>query len=63
MESVLGFQVFPQNVYIITDFPAELRLNDVLVVVSVSIVISMIATLYPAWRASKTQPAEALRYE
>ena len=63
LESLLGFQVFPQTVYIITDFPAELRFDDVIVVVIVSVVISMLATLYPAWRASKTQPAEALRYE
>jgi len=63
LEKLLGFQVFPQSVYIITDFPAELRFDDVIVVVIVSIVISMLATLYPAWRASKTQPAEALRYE
>jgi len=63
IEKAIGFQVFPQSVYIITDFPAELKLNDVIIVVSVSILISMLATLYPAWRASKTQPAEALRYE
>ena len=63
MESVLGSKVFPQSVYIITDFPADLRLEDVVTVVVVSVLISMLATLYPAWRASKTQPAEALRYE
>ena len=63
LENIIGHQVFPQSVYIISDFPAELRFDDVVVVVIVSIVISMLATLYPAWRASKTQPAEALRYE
>ena len=63
LEKIIGHQVFPQSVYIITDFPAELRVDDVIVVIVVSIVISMLATLYPAWRASKTQPAEALRYE
>ena len=63
IESVIGFQAFPQSVYIITDFPADLQAKDVFIVVSVSILISMLATLYPAWRASKTQPAEALRYE
>ena len=63
LEKIIGHQVFPQSVYIITDFPAELRVDDVVVVIAVSIVISMLATLYPAWRASKTQPAEALRYE
>ena len=63
LEKIIGHQVFPQSVCIITDFPAELRVDDVIVVIVVSIVISMLATLYPAWRASKTQPAEALRYE
>lgn len=63
LEGLIGYQLFPADVYIITDFPAELRWNDVIVIVSASLVISMLATLYPAWRASKTQPAAALRYE
>lgn len=63
IENLVGYQLFPADVYIITDFPAELRWNDVWVIVCASLVISMLATLYPAWRASKTQPAEALRYE
>lgn len=63
IEKLIGHQAFPQNVYIITDFPADLRLMDVVIVITVSVGISMLATLYPAWRASKTQPAEALRYE
>lgn len=62
-ESMLGFELLPQSVYYVTDFPAELRWNDVGVIVTVSIVISMLATLYPSWQASRTQPAEALRYE
>lgn len=63
VEGVLGFELLPQSVYYVTDFPAELRWSDVIVIVSVSIVISMLATLYPSWQASKTEPAEALRYE
>ncbi len=63
VENLVGYQLFPADVYIITDFPAELRWSDVTTIVSASIVLSMLATLYPAWRASKTQPAEALRYE
>lgn len=63
LENLVGYQLFPADVYIITDFPAELRWSDVSTVVVASIVLSMLATLYPAWRASKTQPAEALRYE
>ena len=63
VEGLVGYQLFPADVYIITDFPAELRWSDVWTVVIVSISISMLATLYPSWQASKTQPAEALRYE
>jgi lipoprotein-releasing system permease protein len=62
-ESLLGFQLFPADVYVISDFPAELRWGDVVTIVISAVVMSMIATLYPAWSASKTQPAEALRYE
>ena len=63
IESLVGYQLFPANVYIISDFPAELRWSDVSIIVLGSMLISMLATLYPAWQASKTQPAEALRYE
>ncbi len=63
VEGLIGYQLFPADVYIITDFPAELRWGDVWTVVAVSIGISMLATLYPSWQASRTQPAEALRYE
>lgn len=63
IEQMLGFQLFPSDVYIISDFPAELRWSDVVTTVIASVLMSMLATLYPAWRASKTQPAEALRYE
>ncbi len=63
IENLVGHQLFPADVYVISDFPAELRWSDVSTIVIASIVLSMLATLYPAWRASKTQPAQALRYE
>ena len=63
IEDLVGHQVFPADVYVITDFPAELTVSDVSIIVIASLVISMLATLYPAWTASKTQPAEALRDE
>jgi len=63
LEGLLGFQLFPADVYVISNFPAELRWGDVVTIVISAVVMSMIATLYPAWRASKTQPAEALRYD
>ena len=63
IEGLIGYELLPASVYMVTDFPAELRWDDVWVIVLVSLAISMMATLYPAWAASKTQPAEALRYE
>jgi len=63
IENLVGYQLFPADVYVISDFPAELRWSDVSTIVIASVGLSMLATLYPAWRASKTQPAEALRYE
>jgi len=63
IEGLVGYQLFPADVYVISDFPAELRWNDVFVIIVSAMLMCMLATLYPAWRASKTHPAEALRYE
>jgi len=63
VESLLGIEFFPANIYVISQFPAELRWPDVFLISGISFLICLIATLYPAWRASKTEPAEALRYE
>jgi len=50
-------------VYFISYLPSQLKLLDVAIVVGASLTISFLATLYPSYRASKVQPAEALRYE
>jgi lipoprotein-releasing system permease protein len=63
LEGVVGIQFMPADVYYINRFPSELHWNDVTKIVSISFALSILATLYPAWRASRTQPAEALRYE
>ncbi len=63
IEQFLGIEFFPANIYVISDFPAEMHWRDVWRIMSVSLLMSLIATIYPAWRASRTQPAEALRYE
>jgi lipoprotein-releasing system permease protein len=62
LERAFGQRVFSTDVYVINSLPSELHGQDVAVVVAVALLLSFLATLYPAWRASRTQPAEALRY-
>ncbi|WP_020675683.1 lipoprotein-releasing ABC transporter permease subunit [Geopsychrobacter electrodiphilus] len=63
LESEFGIRIFDQAVYGMEHFPSELVLSDVISVVVVALAISLAATIYPAWRASRMDPAEALRYE
>jgi lipoprotein-releasing system permease protein len=63
LERMLGFQFLAKDVYYITDLPSELQWDDVIIITAVSFVLTLVATLYPSWRASRTNPAEALRYE
>lgn len=63
LERLLGFQFLAKDVYYISDLPSELQWGDVWVITVVSFVLTLVATLYPSWRASRTNPAEALRYE
>ncbi len=63
LESVFGIKFLAADVYFISDLPSELRLKDVLQISSIALALALISTLYPAWMAAKTAPAEALRYE
>ncbi|MDR1463277.1 MAG: FtsX-like permease family protein, partial [Azoarcus sp.] len=63
IERLLGTQLFSKEVYYISSLPSELQWRDVITITAVSFVLSLLATLYPSWRASRTNPAEALRYE
>ncbi len=63
IERLLGTQLFSKEVYYISNLPSELQWKDVITITGVSFVLSLAATLYPSWRASRTNPAEALRYE
>lgn len=63
LEGLFGVQFFPADVYVISEFPADMHWDDVIVVTLASLGMSAVATLYPASRAARTQPAEALRYE
>ena len=63
IEQLLGVTFLAADVYYISDLPSEIHTSDVITIATVSLVMSVIATLYPAWRASRVQPAQALRYE
>src|SRR5690606_6868882 len=63
IERMAGVQFLPGDVYPISDMPSDLRSQDVVRVAGIALLLSLLATLYPAWRASRTAPAEALRYE
>lgn len=63
VESLFHIQFLNSDVYPVDYLPADLRWQDVAIVCSSAFIISVVATIYPAWRASRVLPAEALRYE
>ena len=63
LESWFGFQFIKPQVYFIDYIPSDVSVHDVVLIACISLILSFIATLYPSWRAARTQPAEALRYE
>jgi lipoprotein-releasing system permease protein len=63
IEHVLGMQFLAKEVYYITELPSDLQWRDVIVITSVSFVLTLVATLYPSWRAARVNPAAALKYE
>ncbi|WOT06451.1 lipoprotein-releasing ABC transporter permease subunit LolE [Shewanella youngdeokensis] len=60
VESILGIQLLSADIYFIDFLPSKLLASDVITVVSLALLMSLVATLYPAWKASKIQPARAL---
>ena len=63
IENIFGFKFFPADIYYISKIPSDLHWEDVWTVSGLAFVLTLLATIYPARRASKIQPAEALRYE
>jgi lipoprotein-releasing system permease protein len=63
VENLFGFKILSSDVYYIDKLPSQVNPADVAMIVVTAVLISLLATLYPSWRASKLDPAEALRYE
>jgi lipoprotein-releasing system permease protein len=63
IEDVFGIKFLDASVYLMSDLPSDVRLGDVLQVSGVALALAALATIYPAWRAARTLPAEALRHE
>jgi len=63
IENLFGIQFLPQQIYFISELPSEPQARDITVVAVTSLVLSLLATLYPSWRASGLQPAQVLRHD
>ncbi len=63
IERIVGAQLLPKEIYFISSLPSDPRASDIVPIAVLSLVLSLAATLYPSWRAARTRPAEALRYE
>ncbi|OGB14061.1 MAG: cell division protein FtsX [Burkholderiales bacterium RIFCSPLOWO2_12_67_14] len=63
LERALGASFLPQDVYLISRMPSDPQQSDIMPIALISLALSFVATIYPSWRASRVNPAEALRYE
>jgi lipoprotein-releasing system permease protein len=63
LERALGASFLPRDIYLISRMPSDPQSSDIVPIAVISLVLAFVATLYPSWRASRVNPAEALRYE
>ncbi|WP_288108303.1 lipoprotein-releasing ABC transporter permease subunit [Limnobacter sp.] len=63
IEHIFNVQFLPRSIYFISELPSDPRFSDISTIVVVALVLSVVSTIYPSWRASRAEPAEALRYE
>ena len=63
LEAITGATLWNKEIYYINELPSKVLMSDVVSILTVSFTLTLLAALYPSWRASKVNPAEALRYE
>jgi len=63
ISTVFGQELFSAKIYFLSNLPSKINFNEVFIVICISIFLTLIASIFPAWKASKITPAEALRYE
>ena len=63
LTSILGSELFSAEIYFLSKLPSDIYINEVIMVICVSIFLTLFASIFPAWKASRISPAEALRYE
>lgn len=63
VERLFGFKILPGEVYYLSELPSQVNFGDVGIIIAGTMLISFLSTIYPSWRASRLDPAEALRYE
>jgi lipoprotein-releasing system permease protein len=63
IERMIGAQFLPREIYFINALPSDPQLSDITTIGVTSLIMSLLATLYPSWRASRLQPAEVLRHD
>ena len=63
LTNILGSELFSEEIYFLSKLPSNININEVIMVILVSILLTLLASIFPAWKASRISPAEALRYE
>jgi len=63
IEQILNMKLLSPDIYPITDLPSDIQITDIVKIITAAMIVSFLSTIYPAWRAARTQPALALRYE
>jgi lipoprotein-releasing system permease protein len=63
IEGLLGVRFLPPTIYLISQMPSDPQQGDIVPIALVSLLLALLATLYPSWRAARVQPAQALRYD